>query len=84
MAEPTTPVTIAALSAVSLFPFINGNALLGAVLGAAFIATFEKDLNAFQRIRNMLLATGIGYILSLIHISEPTRHFKRSRMPSSA
>ena len=23
-------------------------------------------------------------ILSLIHISEPTRHFKRSRMPSSA
>ena len=25
-----------------------------------------------------------GMILSLIHISEPTRHFKRSRMPSSA
>ena len=24
------------------------------------------------------------YMLSLIHISEPTRHFKRSRMPSSA
>ena len=24
------------------------------------------------------------YVLSLIHISEPTRHFKRSRMPSSA
>ena len=24
------------------------------------------------------------YSLSLIHISEPTRHFKRSRMPSSA
>ena len=23
-------------------------------------------------------------MLSLIHISEPTRHFKRSRMPSSA
>ena len=27
--------------------------------------------------------TDKGY-LSLIHISEPTRHFKRSRMPSSA
>ena len=26
----------------------------------------------------------IIYMLSLIHISEPTRHFKRSRMPSSA
>ena len=27
---------------------------------------------------------GRGKTLSLIHISEPTRHFKRSRMPSSA
>ena len=27
---------------------------------------------------------GGGLLLSLIHISEPTRHFKRSRMPSSA
>ena len=63
MAEPTTTTaTIATLSAVSLLPFINGNALLGAVLGAAFIATYEKDLNAYQRIRNMILATGIGYI----------------------
>ena len=26
----------------------------------------------------------VVYRLSLIHISEPTRHFKRSRMPSSA
>ena len=25
-----------------------------------------------------------AFELSLIHISEPTRHFKRSRMPSSA
>ena len=36
------------------------------------------------------LSTGAGrdgrsvVKLSLIHISEPTRHFKRSRMPSSA
>ena len=28
--------------------------------------------------------SGTVYDLSLIHISEPTRHFKRSRMPSSA
>ena len=26
----------------------------------------------------------VAPVLSLIHISEPTRHFKRSRMPSSA
>ena len=79
MAEPTTPVTIAALSTVSLFPFINGNALLGAVLGAAFIATFEKDLNAFQRIRNMLLApmqaatTLYNYLQKYIRELSPTR-----------
>ena len=30
------------------------------------------------------LATAEAMDLSLIHISEPTRHFKRSRMPSSA
>ena len=29
-------------------------------------------------------SNGAVKILSLIHISEPTRHFKRSRMPSSA
>ena len=29
-------------------------------------------------------ATALSLTLSLIHISEPTRHFKRSRMPSSA
>ena len=62
MAEPTTTATVAGLSAIAFLPFINGDAMLGAVLGAAFIATFEKDLTTFQRIRNMLLATGIGYI----------------------
>ena len=30
------------------------------------------------------LSVGDIVVLSLIHISEPTRHFKRSRMPSSA
>lgn len=62
MAEPASTATVAGLTAIAFLPFINGDAMLGAVLGAAFIATFEKDLTAFQRIRNMLLATGIGYI----------------------
>ena len=30
------------------------------------------------------LTDALDQLLSLIHISEPTRHFKRSRMPSSA
>ena len=64
MTEPTTTATVAGLSAISLLPFINGNALLGAVLGAAFVATYEKDLTAWQRLRIMLLSTGIGYLLA--------------------
>ena len=64
MAEPTTTATVAGLSAMAFLPFVNGNALLGAVLGAAFIATYEKDLTAWQRLRTMLLSTGIGYLLA--------------------
>ena len=39
-----------------------------------------------QNLQNYKLVnhTYTGAKLSLIHISEPTRHFKRSRMPSSA
>ncbi|MCH7317938.1 MULTISPECIES: putative holin [Acinetobacter] len=65
MPEPTTTTTsmsVIGLSAMSILPFINGNALLGAVLGAAFIASTEKDLSAFKRIMTLILATGIGYI----------------------
>lgn len=64
MAEPTTTATVAGLSAMAFLPFINGDAMLGAVLGAAFIATYEKDLNSWQRLRTMLLSTGIGYLLA--------------------
>lgn len=64
MAEPTTTATVAGLSAMAFLPFINGDALLGAVLGAAFIATYEKDLTPWQRMRTMLLSTGIGYLLA--------------------
>ena len=40
--------------------------------------------DAFDRLVDSL-NDGFPYFdLSLIHISEPTRHFKRSRMPSSA
>lgn len=66
MVEPATTTTGTALtiSAVSLLPFINGNALLGAVFGAALFATTKKDLKPLQRLTTMLLATGIGYLLT--------------------
>lgn len=66
MAEPATTTTMTALSisAASLLPFINGNALLGAVFGAALFATTKKDLRPLQRLITMILATGIGYLLT--------------------
>lgn len=44
MAEPTTAAAATAftLGAASLLPFVNGNALLGAVFGAALFATTKK------------------------------------------
>ncbi|MDM1022064.1 putative holin [Acinetobacter sp. VNK23] len=66
MAEPTTAAATTAitLSAASLLPFVNGNALLGAVFGAALFATTKKDLKPLQRLVTMILATGIGYLLT--------------------
>lgn len=67
MPEPTTTTTsmsVIGLSAMSILPFINGNALLGAVFGAALFATTKKDLRPLQRLTTMILATGIGYLLT--------------------
>ena len=65
---------------------MNNGALVGliALCIALFIAT-----PYFLTVANLLnigiqAATVAILALSLIHISEPTRHFKRSRMPSSA
>lgn len=65
MTELTTAAATAiTISAASLLPFINGNALLGAVFGAALFATTKKDLKPLQRLFTMFLATGIGYLLT--------------------
>lgn len=66
MTEPASTTTAIALtiSAASLLPFLNGNALLGAVLGAALFATTKKELRPLQRLSTMLLATGCGYVLA--------------------
>ena len=67
MAEPTTTAvatTAAALSIASLLPFVNGNILVGAILGAALFATTRKELKPLQRLSTMILATGFGYLLA--------------------
>ena len=43
-----------------------------------------RSWEAFDAIVKTLKELEEDETLSLIHISEPTRHFKRSRMPSSA
>ena len=48
----------------------------------------KLNIKIMGRSRGQKVIMGDDYVveqlLSLIHISEPTRHFKRSRMPSSA
>ena len=43
-----------------------------------------RQLAVREQITLLTAAKEEQHNLSLIHISEPTRHFKRSRMPSSA
>lgn len=65
MPEPTTTTaaTAVTISAASLLPFVNGNALLGAVFGAALFATTKKDLKPLQRLSTMIIAVGLGTYL---------------------
>ena len=66
------------------------DALLEAVRSAGMmpvgIAYGTSETEALAERMNLPLIAKFRaqYELSLIHISEPTRHFKRSRMPSSA
>ncbi|ENU79233.1 hypothetical protein F975_02925 [Acinetobacter sp. ANC 3789] len=65
MPDPTTTVAITAgAGAVSMLPFVNGDALFGAVIGAAFIAFYTQNVSYQKRIISFLLSTAIGYLLS--------------------
>ncbi|MBF7683868.1 hypothetical protein I2F27_11115 [Acinetobacter sp. B5B] len=64
MPDPTTPIAIAATAGVaSLLPFVNGDALFGAVIGAAFIAFYTQNVSYKKRISTFLLSTAMGYLL---------------------
>lgn len=64
MPDPTTPIAIATTAGVaSLLPFVNGDALFGAVIGAAFIAFYTQNVSYKKRIGTFLLSTAIGYLL---------------------
>lgn len=67
MAEPASSSTLAVtagLGVAALLPLVDGDALLGAVLGAVLIASTKKDISWWQRLLSMLLSVGLGYALA--------------------
>ena len=67
MAEPTTSTTVAITASaglVSLLPFVNGDALFGAVIGAAFLAFTQESLSYGKRIFSLMLSVALGYALA--------------------
>lgn len=67
MAEPTTSTAVAITASaglVSLLPFVNGDALFGAVIGAAFLAYTQVSLTYGKRIFSLMLSIALGYALA--------------------
>ena len=67
MAEPTTSTTVAITASaglVSLLPFVNGDALFGAVICAAFLAYTQVSLSYGKRIFSLMLSVALGYALA--------------------
>jgi hypothetical protein len=67
MAEPST-TTLAVISAgigfASMFPGIDGNALIGAFTGAALVVVSSKDLKILVRLAYLLISLLAGYMAS--------------------
>lgn len=67
MTEPASAsgATIAAgVGLASLLPFVNGDALIGAVLGAAVVAIHTKDVVWYLKIMGLFLSTLCGYFFA--------------------
>ena len=64
MAEPST-TTLAAAAGIgfaSLFPGIDGNALIGAFTGAALVVVTSKDLSIAKRFAYLVISLIVGYL----------------------
>lgn len=65
MAEPSTSTLLAASAGIgfaSLFPGIDGNALIGAFAGAALLVVSSKDLTLGKRFVYMVISMIAGYL----------------------
>ncbi|ENV00365.1 putative holin [Acinetobacter variabilis] len=67
MTEPASAsgATVAAgVGLASLLPFVNGDALIGAVLGAAVVAIHTKDVVWYLKIVGLFLSSLCGYFFA--------------------
>lgn len=67
MTEPASAsgATVAAgVGLASLLPFVNGDALIGAVLGAAVVALHTKEVVWYLKIVGLFLSTLCGYFFA--------------------
>lgn len=67
MADPTSssaviPAAAAGVGLASLVPWLDVNALIGAIFGAAVVAITKKELKPASRLIGMVLSTLAGYI----------------------
>ncbi len=65
MAEPTSTSTLALAAGIgfaSMFPGIDGNALIGAFAGAALIVVSSKDLTLGKRFVYLCISLIAGYL----------------------
>ncbi|MEH6565296.1 MAG: putative holin [Halopseudomonas sp.] len=66
MADPTSSTVIVTAAAgvglSAIAPQLDGNALFGAIIGAALIAVNQRDMKAWQRLLGLLLSIGAGYV----------------------
>jgi hypothetical protein len=64
MAEPTSTSTLAVAAGIgfaSMFPGVDGNALIGAFAGAALIVVTSKDLSLGKRFAYLVISLIAGY-----------------------
>lgn len=74
MAEPTSTSTLAIAAGIgfaSLFPGIDGDALIGAFAGAALIVVSSKDLTLGKRFAYLVISLVVGYLGApeIIHLT---------------
>jgi len=76
MAEPTSSAAAAVTATAgvglaALLPWIDANALMGAVLGASLVAYSKSDISPLKRFGALAFSAALGYLMSgdVVHLS---------------